>query len=55
MSFTIIFLLTETDSTFYISDNIDTMMNVEVEEFVSKKATNKLVQQTKVYFFIHPF
>jgi hypothetical protein len=33
---------------FIFSDNMDMSLNMSVEEFVSKKATNKLVQQTKV-------
>ena len=33
---------------FVISENIDLHLNVSVDEFVSKKATNKLEQQTKV-------
>ena len=32
-----------------ISENIDLHLNVSVDEFVSKKATNKLEQQTKVF------
>jgi len=31
-----------------ISDNMDLHFAIGPEEFVSKKATNKLVQQTKV-------
>lgn len=32
----------------YFTDNMDLQLSVGSEEFVSKKATNKLVQQTKV-------
>ncbi len=30
------------------SDNMDSSLNISVDEFTSKKATNKLIQQTKV-------
>ena len=35
-----------------ISENMDLQLNVSVDEFVSKKATNKLEQQTKVINFL---
>ncbi|WAR20556.1 hypothetical protein MAR_002394 [Mya arenaria] len=41
-----------------ILNNEDVSLNIHVEEFISKKATNKLVQQTKVsdaYFIPHSF
>ena len=35
-----------------VSENMDLQLNVSVDEFVSKKATNKLEQQTKVINFL---